>query len=291
MKKIVFFLFLLCLGGGYFLRNEILESIESFYQSFKIKVPDITVEIPKISNKIPQFSQVFAPPPLKIDGEEIGFLTKEGVIYWTNKQRENLGILSLKENELLNQSAQLKLKDMFEKKYFAHESPTGIKIKDLIDKVGYNFILIGENLAMGNFKDDKDLVISWMESEGHRENILNAKYQEIGVAVGQGIFEGKKVWMAVQHFGKPLSACVQPDESLKAQIEENEEKLERLEGALSTIRLEIEKIKPKWNEDWKAKIENYNALVEEYNSLLRETQVLIHQYNNQVKLFNECANQ
>lgn len=291
MKKIVFFLFLLFLGGGYFLRNEILERIEGFYYSFKIKAPDIALEIPKIGNKIPQFSQVLAPPPLKIEREEIGFLTKEGVIYWTNKQREDFGILSLKEDELLNQSAQLKLRDMFEKEYFAHESPTGIEIKDLIDKVGYNFILIGENLAMGNFKDDKDLVISWMESKGHRENILNAKYQEIGVAVGQGIFEGKKVWMAVQHFGKPLSACVQPNESLKVQIEENEEKLESLEGTLSTIKSEIEKIKPKWSEDLKAKTENYNALVEEYNSLLRQTQTLINQYNNQVELFNECANQ
>lgn len=213
------------------------------------------------------------------------------MIYWTNKQRENFGVLSLKENELLNQSAQLKLRDMFEKEYFAHESPTGTEIKDLIDKVGYEFILIGENLAMGNFKDDKDLVMSWMESEGHRENILNAKYQEIGVAVGQGIFEGRKVWMAVQHFGKPLSACVQPNESLKVQIEENEEKLENLEGTLSTIKSEIEKIKPKWSEDLKAKIENYNALIEEYNSLLRQTQTLINQYNNQVELFNECANQ
>jgi uncharacterized protein YkwD len=93
---------------------------------------------------------------------------------------------------------------MFENQYFAHESPTGEKVSDLAKKFGYDFLLIGENLAMGNFSSDEDLVLAWMESPGHRENILNEKYQEIGVAVKKGIFEGKEVWIAVQHFGLPF---------------------------------------------------------------------------------------
>lgn len=291
MRKIVWTLiFLLVLVGGYIFRNKISEIVEKFYFSLNLKLPEIQFKIPEIKNLIEK-PQVLTPPPLKIQKEGEGFLTKEGVIYWTNVQRKNYGLLPLKENEFLNQSAELKLNDMFKKQYFAHTSPEGIELKDLVKKVGYEFILIGENLAMGNFKNDENLVLAWMESEGHRENILNEKYQEIGVAVGQGIFEGKKVWIAVQHFGKPISACPQPNENLKMAIEENKKKLESLEKILNELRNEIEREKPKWQKDSKEKIEKYNNLVEEYNLILKQTQRLIFQYNNQVQLFNECASQ
>ena len=50
-------------------------------------------------------------------------------------------------------------------------------------KAGYEYISVGENLAMGNFKNDGDLVEAWMNSPGHRANILSFKYKELGVAV------------------------------------------------------------------------------------------------------------
>ncbi len=247
-------------------------------------------EIPELQT-LTQSPKINLPPPLRSEEGAVGFLTKEGVIKWTNFQREKNGLSPLKENPLLDQSANLKLKDMIDKQYFDHVSPDGIELKDLMEKVGYEFILIGENLAMGNFKDDQDLVLAWMESPGHRENILNERYQEIGVAVGQGIFEGKKVWFAVQHFGKPLSACPQPDKDLKLKIEENKKTLDKLLKEIKLLEAQIKRTKPRWREDLAVKIEQYNNLVSQYNQLLLQTQTLISQYNSQVRIYNECVGQ
>jgi len=107
-------------------------------------------------------------------------LTVKGVIDNTNKQRALNGDLPvLKENFKLNFSAEKKLQDMFVKQYFEHNSPEGIGVGDLGLQAGYEYIIIGENLALGNFKDDASLVDAWMASPGHRANILNKKYTEI----------------------------------------------------------------------------------------------------------------
>jgi len=123
----------------------------------------------------------------------------------------------------------LQLDDIFEKQYFAHISPEGLGPSDLAEKSGYEYIMIAENLALGNFKDDNTLVNAWMDSPGHRANILNNRYTEIGVAVGKGFFSesnennkeeiATEVWIAVQEFGLPLSSCPKPEESLLNTIE------------------------------------------------------------------------
>src|SRR5262249_8345343 len=114
-------------------------------------------------------------------------LTQAGVIKWTNIQRQENGALpALTVNAKLNESAQLKLKDMFAKQYFEHVSPSGVGPDGLANEVGYAYASIGENLALGNFADDRALVQAWMDSPGHRANILGKSYREIGVAVGKG---------------------------------------------------------------------------------------------------------
>jgi len=263
-------------------------------ENFFFPLPKINQNLSKIEKLTPKTEiktepQVFAPPPLKIEAKKEGFLTQKGIIIWTNIFRKDFGKKPLKESEILDQSAKLKLEDMFENQYFAHISPEGIELKDLMKDVNYEFIVIGENLAMGNFENNKELVSAWMESEGHRENILNEKFQEIGVAVKKGNFEGKEVWIAVCHFGKPLSACPLPDENLKKKIENNETKLKEIEKELLFLKEEIEKKVPKWMV--KEKIKEYNDLVNEYNLLLKETQNLISEYNQQVKSFNNCLSQ
>ena len=55
-----------------------------------------------------------------------------------------------------------------------------------------------------------------MNSPGHRANILNGKFTQIGVAVGRGTFEDHEVWIGVQVFARPLSDCPQPNAALKA---------------------------------------------------------------------------
>ena len=216
-------------------------------------------------------------------------LSQQGVIEWTNTQREKYGLPVFRENPKLNAMAQSKAEDMLQNQYFAHESPLGEGAGDLAKVFAYEFLAIGENLAMGNFQNDESLVEAWMASPGHRENILSPTYREIGVAVQKGIFNGNSVWLAVQHFGLPLSACSQPSEVIRLQIEQNQQELAELRGLLVKLRAELRIIRPRWGDNYQQKLEEYNILVEKYNNLLTENEILINQYNEQVQQFNQCV--
>lgn len=234
--------------------------------------------------------EIVTPPPLRATREvPEAFLTRPGVISWTNAERKTNGLPALAENALLDRAATLKLDDMFGEQYFNHVSPAGFGPDHWVGGEGYKYIVIGENLALGNFENDKALVQAWMESPGHRANILNSRYQEIGVAVGRGIFEGRSTWLAVQVFGLPLSSCPQPDENVKATIDANETQLAAWQTTLEAMRLEIESTRPKRGPDYQEKMEAYNALVSQYNALLTETRRLIDTYNSEVKTFNVCV--
>ena len=104
---------------------------------------------------------------------------------------------------------------MFEKEYFEHKSPSGIGASDIAHDVGYEFILVGENIALGNFDGDEALVQAWMDSPGHRANILNKRYTEIGIAAEKGLYQGKMMWLAVQIFARPMSLCQNPNQLTK----------------------------------------------------------------------------
>lgn len=267
----------------------------------QISTPLPLIEIPPIETQADEQiveEQTLTPLSLEAEEEEplYSLLTQSGVIYWTNIQREQYGLPSLRENPKLNASAQEKMQDMFEEQYFAHISPSGVEAKDLAKIFGYEFITVGENLALGNFQNDQILVQAWMDSPGHRANILGAKYQEIGVAVGRGTFNGQSTWLAVQHFVLPFSACSQPDKTLLARIEENQTQTKELLAALTALRTEIQAIRPRrgpaYNQNieiYRQKVEEYNILVSQYNTLIEETKDLVNQYNGQVQIFNECA--
>ena len=285
--KILFLVFALLLIGG--LIFVFWDEFLGFYSKLPLKSPEIEKEIGDFLIKEVE-KQVSTPPPLRAKEEVLeSYLTRAGVIQWTNSQREKYGLPLLKENSRLNVSAELKVQDMFENQYFAHLSPSGKGVKDLAEVVGYEFIAIGENLALGNFENDEVLVRAWMDSPGHRANILNPGYQEIGVAVQKGEFEGKTTWLAVQHFGRPLSACPQPEETLEAQIDSNQTEISKLQATLAKLESELRTVRLKRGPTYNQKVQEYNAFVSQYNNLVDETKALITNYNTQVKLFNQCV--
>lgn len=238
----------------------------------------------------PAPKKINTPPPLRAKQESPqAFLTLDGIVSSTNTQRAQNGLPPLTNNDLLNQAAFNKAQDMFEKQYFAHDSPEGLGVADLAANVGYQYITIGENLALGNFLNDTVVVQAWMDSPGHRANILNSKYTQIGVGVMRATYEGRTTWIAVQHFGFPLSACPQPDSSLASTIQSNNNQLEVWANELSQRKKELDEMEPKHGPEYNQKAEEYNALVEQYNHLVEETKNLVEQYNNQVAAFNACA--
>ncbi len=154
-------------------------------------------------------------------------ITVQKVIDQTNKKRQELGLTPLKYNSLLSQSATKKAQDMFTNNYWAHTSPTGTTPWDFIKSIGYKYSAAGENLAR-DFYDTDSLIKAWMNSPTHRDNIVNSKYQEIGIGVVNGTLGGVKTTLVVQHFGTPLIAVL-PESQEKIP----EKKLEKQEEVIT----------------------------------------------------------
>ena len=215
-------------------------------------------------------------------------LTIEGTFQDTNTRRIQVGLEPYSMNENLNKAAQAKVNDMFAKQYFAHDSPEGVNAGDLAKNAGYAYILVGENLALGNFKDDVDLVQAWMDSPGLKANILHERFREIGIAVAKGMYEGREVWIAVQEFGLSADLCKTVDAGLKGQIQINKNRLSSLETQLER---EKEAMAASRNNptEYNAHVQTYNQLVNEYNALARQTKTQVTRYNEAVREFNRCV--
>ena len=110
----------------------------------------------------------------------------------------------LKENTELNRLAKLRLDDMIKNNYFAHESPTGNGIDELLDTSNYNYEWRGENLAYGDFNNEADVTKSWMNSKWHKYNILYKNFEEVGTAHTVTSFKGGKYLVVAQVFGKEI---------------------------------------------------------------------------------------
>jgi len=111
-------------------------------------------------------------------------------------------------NEELNQAAFLKARDMFANNYWAHTSPSGVSPWKWLGDAGYNYDVAGENLAK-NYPTADATVSAWMNSETHKANILNNKYQDIGFAVVDGMLDGRDTTLVVAYYGTPASAAVE----------------------------------------------------------------------------------
>ncbi len=216
-------------------------------------------------------------------------LTNQGIITETNKERTKGNLAPLKENTKLSMSAEKKVNDMFAKQYFEHVSPSGVGVSDLGQSVGYEYIIIGENLALGNFKDDKAVLLAWMNSPGHRANIMNKNYTEIGVYAKKGMFEGKETWLAVQHFGTPVNLCPKINVLLKSSIQADQIKLESLKDSLSKKLKNINSNKIVDGKTHDEQVAEYNELVNKYNTLVAKSKVNISTYNKEVQAFNACV--
>ena len=153
------------------------------------------------------FAQVF------LIGKNTNFLAaviSNVIVDKTNAERIDIDLSSLATNDLLELAAQLKANDMAKKGYFAHETPEGYDPWYWLEQSGYNFAAAGENLAV-NFTDSEDVVSAWMDSDGHRANILKNNFTQIGVATAKGEYKGRETIFVVQFFGTPSVAVAKTE--------------------------------------------------------------------------------
>jgi uncharacterized protein YkwD len=222
---------------------------------------------------------IFAPTPLQQSTSQTGNnLSITGILNATNQHRAKDKLKTLDSNTVLNQAATNKVDDMFAQQYFEHVSPQNKGPADIVEKVKYEYLSVGENLALGNYNSDADLVQAWMDSPGHRANILNSKFTEIGISAKQGMFEGKQTWLAVQTFALPASACPTPSDSLRSTFNTQQDILEELEIDLNTKKTAFEH-RPNELKD----------LVNEIKNLTKQGNAKIKQGNEEIKIGNELA--
>lgn len=134
----------------------------------------------------------------------------QGLLDNTNSQRINNGLSALALNGTLDTAAQAKANDMAARDYWSHNTPDGKAPWTFMDAAGYRYQLAGENLAYG-FTTSSDTLTGWMNSPGHRANILNGGYTEVGFGfINIANYQGTgPETLVVAMYAAPASAPVQ----------------------------------------------------------------------------------
>jgi uncharacterized protein YkwD len=100
----------------------------------------------------------------------------------------------------LNDAAAGHARDMVRRKFFDHRGSDGSQPRDRVQRAGYRSRLTGENIALGP-ESAEEVVAGWLKSPGHCENIMEPRFQDIGVGLAVGRKRGQIYW--VQTFGAP----------------------------------------------------------------------------------------
>ncbi|MCR8986823.1 CAP domain-containing protein [Brevibacillus laterosporus] len=107
------------------------------------------------------------------------------VVEIVNKERAKAGLKPLSIDTELSKMATDKAKDMADNNYFDHDSPTFGSPFDMMDQYKISYKTAGENIAEGQ-RSAEEVMKDWMDSDGHRENIMNSSFTKIGVGYYNG---------------------------------------------------------------------------------------------------------
>ncbi|HOX41192.1 MAG TPA: CAP domain-containing protein [bacterium] len=158
-------------------RNERRESIKQRF----VNASRPTVVKPVATNMFPKPSAI-------IPATSQSSYSMEKIANLINAERQKNGLGQVRLNSALGSAAAAKSKHMTDHNYFAHTAPDGTTDWSFIDKSGYNYSKAGANLAKGDFGSEAGLVDAWMESPGHKANILANFGQDLGIGVSGNYF-------------------------------------------------------------------------------------------------------
>jgi uncharacterized YkwD family protein/spore coat assembly protein SafA len=165
-------------GGTYTVaRGDTMWKIAVRYQ---IGVSELIQANPQLKNP----NMIYVGQKINIPSIDNVKTLEQQVIDLVNKQRAANGLSMLTANWELCRVARYKSQDMINKNYFAHQSPTYGSPFDMMESFGIRFSAGGENIAYGQ-RTPQEVMNSWMNSPGHRSNILSPTYNQIGVGVAK----------------------------------------------------------------------------------------------------------
>lgn len=147
---------------------------------YEISVNELKKANPNITNT----AMIYVGQTILIPDTQSLFSHEQQVFELVNKERASRGLALLKLNTELSRVARIKSQDMIDKKYFSHTSPTYGSPFDMMQSFGLKFSAAGENIAYGQ-KTAAEVMNSWMNSAGHKANILSEAYTNIGIGVAK----------------------------------------------------------------------------------------------------------
>jgi uncharacterized protein YkwD len=130
---------------------------------------------------------------------------RDAMLAAVNEARRTAGLAPLVLDDRLNAAAQEHAQDMLARAYYSHWSPDGASPRTRVLAAGYLPQTVAENIAEGEFTVN-GVMSGWMNSSGHRSNILGGAFRHLGVGLAVGRFEDRYRLLWVQAFGKPAAA-------------------------------------------------------------------------------------
>ncbi|MCM3601255.1 CAP domain-containing protein [Robertmurraya korlensis] len=165
--------------------NELNSYLEKYFANLGIKVNPNT----STTTQTPVQQPTTTEPTQTTQTTSALSVYEQKVVDLTNQERAKNGLAALKVDTALSKVAREKSLDMSKNGYFSHTSPTYGSPFDMMKQFGVSYQNAGENIAMGQ-RTPEEVVQAWMNSEGHRKNILNANFNYIGV----GYVESGNYW-------------------------------------------------------------------------------------------------
>jgi spore coat assembly protein SafA/uncharacterized protein, YkwD family len=147
---------------------------------YQIGISELIKANPQIKNP----SMIYVGEKINIPSIDDVKTLEQNVINLVNRERANNGLPLLTGNWELCRVARYKSQDMINKGYFAHQSPTYGSPFKMMEDFGITFTAAGENIAYGQ-RSPEEVMNAWMNSPGHRANILSRTYNQIGVGVAK----------------------------------------------------------------------------------------------------------
>lgn len=169
-------------------------------------VRDLGIGIARLQ-RTPLYSFLYAVPQADAFQRETAHLrdlaaVRKEMLDRVNAARRREGLRPVRADKVLDQTAQSHGEDMVRRAFFSHRNPDGQLVRERATEAGYKWSKIGENIAEGQVSV-AEVVDTWLKSPGHRRNILDPDFEELGVGLALGPSQGRWRILWVQNFGKP----------------------------------------------------------------------------------------
>jgi uncharacterized protein YkwD len=179
----------------------------SFSDAMRADYSDLGLGVAKLGDT-PLYLLLVAWPEQEIYAREVRGLAdlaavRVEMLAGVNRLRAEAGVPPLVENPRLDVAAQEHAEDMLARNYYDHKSPEGKQVGDRLNAEGYSWRLAAENLAAGHVTV-QSVLDAWMQSSGHRANLLRPNVTDFGFGLAVGPFDSRYRVLWVQTFAAPM---------------------------------------------------------------------------------------